>query len=53
MLKSENNMLGVIFDYMASLPFFVFIVWTYESTEHESVFHIMLLWTQIITTQKW
>lgn len=45
MLKSENNMLGVIYDYMASLLLFVFIVWTYESTEHGSVFLIMLLWT--------
>ena len=36
-------MLGVIYDYMASLLLFVFIVWTYESTEHGSVFLIMLL----------
>lgn len=53
MLKSENNMLGVIYDYMASLLLFVFIVWTYESTEHGSVFLIMLLRPHRITTQKW
>lgn len=46
MLKSENNMLGVIYDYIARLLLFVFIVWTYESTEHSSVFLIMQLWTQ-------
>lgn len=34
MLKSENNMLSVIYDYMASLLLFVFIVWIYKSTEH-------------------
>lgn len=39
-------MLGVIYDYMACLPLFVFIVWTHESTEHVSVFLIMLLWPQ-------
>lgn len=36
-------MLGVIDDYMASSLLFVFIVWTYESTEHGSVVLIMLL----------
>ncbi len=43
MLESENNMLGVIYDYMPCLLHFVFIVWTHESTEHGSVFVIMLL----------
>lgn len=39
-------MLGVIYDYLASLLHFVFIVWTHESTKHGSVFLIMLLWPQ-------
>lgn len=47
MVESENNMLGVIYDYTASLLLFVFIVWTYESTKHGSVFLIMRLWPHI------